>query len=162
MAHINRSPRGRLRNTPGDSQRLLNKVLDLELGQKTRCLATRHSFSHQPVGEHTGSADLSRRRPIIREAARSFPASWSDFPSVRSCPFLSIAYGESGIHPITKIFETGASDDGLVSVSGHKDRQMLNIYSLKSYKKALAAMKVRWANRENEKAPADDQAEDAA
>jgi hypothetical protein len=38
----------------------------------------------------------------------------------------------------------------------------LNIYSLKSYKKALAAMKARWANRENEKAPADDEAEDAA
>ena len=63
---------------------------------------------------------------------------------------------------ITELGETGASDDELVSVSGHKDRQMLNIYSLKSYKKALTAMKARWADRKNEKVPADDQAEDAA
>lgn len=63
---------------------------------------------------------------------------------------------------ITKFGETGASDDELVSVSGHQDRQMLNIYSLRSYKKALIAMKARWANRANKKAAADDQAVDAA
>jgi len=63
---------------------------------------------------------------------------------------------------ITELGESGASDDELVSVSGHQDRQMLNTYSLKSYKKAHAAMKARWANRANEKAPADEEAEDAA
>jgi len=31
---------------------------------------------------------------------------------------------------ITYLGETGASDNELVSVSGHKDRQMLKIYSL--------------------------------
>jgi len=31
---------------------------------------------------------------------------------------------------ITELGETGASDSELVSVSGHKDRQMLKIYSL--------------------------------
>jgi hypothetical protein len=63
---------------------------------------------------------------------------------------------------ITELGETGASDDELVSVSGHQDRQMLNIYSLASYRKALAAMRARWADRENEQVPADDAAEDAA
>jgi hypothetical protein len=58
---------------------------------------------------------------------------------------------------ITELGETGASDDELVLVSGHQDRQMLSICSLASYRKALAAMRARWADRENESAPTEDE-----
>jgi integrase len=45
---------------------------------------------------------------------------------------------------ISELGDLGATDDELVSVSGHGDRQMLNIYSLREYKRALAAMQRRW------------------
>lgn len=38
-----------------------------------------------------------------------------------------------------------ASDDQMASVSGHQDRNMLNIYSLKNRQKALEAQKARYA-----------------
>jgi hypothetical protein len=45
---------------------------------------------------------------------------------------------------ISELGDLGATDDELVSVSGHGDRQMLNIYSLSEYKRTLAAMQRRW------------------
>jgi integrase len=57
---------------------------------------------------------------------------------------------------LSELGDLGASDDELISVSGHGDRQMLNVYSLREYKRALVAMQRRWEWRaEQEKCDAE-------
>jgi len=48
----------------------------------------------------------------------------------------------------TALTEMGAaSDDQMVAVSGHSDRNMLGVYSIKTRTKALEAQKIRYATR---------------
>jgi hypothetical protein len=58
--------------------------------------------------------------------------------------------------------EAGATDDQLISVSGHKDRQMLYVYSIAGIKQAIAGMSLRWKYRQDEKAAEAYDVEDAA
>ncbi|HVB81212.1 MAG TPA: tyrosine-type recombinase/integrase [Candidatus Binataceae bacterium] len=48
---------------------------------------------------------------------------------------------------INELAVLGASDDQLISVSGHTKRQTLSVYSLTEYRKALDIMQRRWADR---------------
>lgn len=48
---------------------------------------------------------------------------------------------------INELAVLGASDDQLISVSGHTKRQTLSVYSLMEYRKALDIMQRRWAER---------------
>ncbi|MGH6968691.1 MAG: hypothetical protein ACREEL_13615 [Stellaceae bacterium] len=48
---------------------------------------------------------------------------------------------------ISALGDLGATEDELISVSGHRDRQMPNVYSLTSYRRALAAMSRWWEER---------------
>jgi hypothetical protein len=49
---------------------------------------------------------------------------------------------------INELAFLGASDDQLISVSGHTKRQTLSVYSLTEYRKALEVMQRRWAQRQ--------------
>lgn len=48
---------------------------------------------------------------------------------------------------INELAKLGASDDQLISVSGHTKRQTLSVYSLTEYDKALDVMQRRWDKR---------------
>jgi hypothetical protein len=48
---------------------------------------------------------------------------------------------------INELAFLGASDDQLISVSGHTKRQTLSVYSLTEYRKALEIMQRRWDRR---------------
>jgi integrase len=48
---------------------------------------------------------------------------------------------------LTEAGDGGATDDELMAQSGHKDRSMLDRYSVKTRSKALAASRARYANR---------------
>lgn len=48
---------------------------------------------------------------------------------------------------INELAYLGASDDQLISVSGHSKRQTLSVYSLTEYRKALQVMQRRWEQR---------------
>jgi integrase len=48
---------------------------------------------------------------------------------------------------ISELGDLGASDDELMSVSGHTTRQMLSVYSVAAFKRAHRAMQKRWAWR---------------
>jgi integrase len=64
---------------------------------------------------------------------------------------------------ISELGDLGASDDELVSVSGHADRQMLHVYSVADYERALKAMQRRWKWRgDEEKADMEREQEEAA
>lgn len=78
--------------------------------------------------------ELSKAAAEIREAA-GLPSHLYLMDLRRTC--LS-AIGD---------LDLGASDDELVSVSGHQDRQMLNVYSVKDYERALRVMSRWWEER---------------
>lgn len=48
---------------------------------------------------------------------------------------------------INELAVLGASDDQLLSMSGHTKRQTLSVYSLTEYEKALDIMQRRWAGQ---------------
>lgn len=48
---------------------------------------------------------------------------------------------------LSELGDLGATDDELISVSGHTQRQMLNVYSIRSYTRALGIMQRRWSER---------------
>ena len=88
------------------------------------------------VNEATGRPyedyELSKAAAEIREAA-GLPSHLYLMDLRRTC--------------LSAIGDLGASDDELVSVSGHQDRQMLNVYSVKDYERALRAMSRWWEER---------------
>lgn len=89
------------------------------------------------VNETTGRVyedyELSKAAAEVREAAQLPSYLWiADLR--RTC--------------INQLGRLGASDDELISVSGHTKRQTLSVYSLAEYQKALRVMQLRWENRD--------------
>lgn len=89
------------------------------------------------VSERTGRLyedyKLSKIAAEIREAAKLPSHLWlADLR--RTC--------------INNLARLGASDDELISVSGHTQRQMLSVYSVREYEKALRVMRRLWDARD--------------
>jgi hypothetical protein len=89
------------------------------------------------VSERTGRLyedyELSKTAAEIREVAKLPSHLWlADLR--RTC--------------INSLARSGASDDELISVSGHTQRQMLSVYSVREYGKALGAMRRLWDARD--------------
>lgn len=76
--------------------------------------------------------ELSKAVADVREAAR-FPSYLQIRDLRRTC--------------LSEFGDSGATDDELISASGHATRQMLNVYSVRDYTCALTAMQRRWAKR---------------
>lgn len=88
------------------------------------------------MSERTGRLyedyELSKIAAEIREAAKLPSHLWlADLR--RTC--------------INNLARSGASDDELISISGHSKRQMLSVYSVREYGKALGAMRRLWDAR---------------
>lgn len=82
----------------------------------------------KPYADH----ELSKAAAEVREAAK-LPSHLLIMDLRRTC--------------LTGVGLTGATDDQLVSISGHQDRAMLEVYSLKLKEKAEIALTRWWATR---------------
>jgi hypothetical protein len=89
------------------------------------------------INERTGRQyedyELSKAAAEVREAAE-LPSHLTLMDLRRTC--------------ISELGNLEASDEELISVGGWSDRQMINVYSLKEYKRALGIMQRRWAERD--------------
>lgn len=88
------------------------------------------------LNERTGKPyedyELSKAAAEIREAA-GLPSHLYLMDLRRTC--------------ISALGDLGASEDELISVSGHSDRQMLNVYSIAAYQRAVRALSRWWEER---------------
>jgi integrase len=107
------------------SEVLLSYVEKVPIDQRQLVLNER-------TGEPYQDYELSKAAAKIREAAE-LPSHLFLMDLRRTC--------------LSELGDLGATDDELMSVSGHATRQMLTIYSVRSYKRALAAMQRRWDSR---------------
>lgn len=91
---------------------------------------------HLVVSEATGRPyrdyELSKAAAAVRAAA-----------GIRN----EVRIGDLRRTCVTELGRAGATDDELISVTGHSDRTILRVYSMTEYEKALAAMQRRWAQR---------------
>ena len=87
---------------------------------------------NEKTGEPYKDYDISKAAADVREAA-GLPSHLWIADLRRTC--------------INELAFLGASDDQLISVSGHTKRQTLSVYSLTEYRKALEVMQRRWEAR---------------
>lgn len=92
--------------------------------------------AHLVLNERTGQPyedyELSKAAAEIREAA-GLPSHLYLMDLRRTCIFA--------------LGDLGASDDELISVGGWSDRQMINVYSVAAYQRALKALSRWWEER---------------
>lgn len=120
----------------------------VDLIQSKRKAHVKPALSKYTIGLLGGEGAIAARDPddLVVENYRNLGAMQHEYRVLRD---------ELGFAPIqmrdlrrTAITEMGeASDDLMISVSGHTNRSMLNIYSLRNRQKALEAQRIRHATR---------------
>jgi integrase len=116
----------------------------LDLVQNKRKAHVKPALSKYTIGLLGGDAAITAREPtdLVVDTYKNLTALQYDFALVRE----ELGYKGIQMRDLrrTCITEMGAaSDDQMVAVSGHKDRSMLNVYSLRSRQKALEAQRIR-------------------
>ena len=110
-------------------QRLVLPVSDILAGYVAKASAERQALVvDEKTGRQYKDHEFSHAAADVREAAELPGRLWvADLR--RAC--------------INELAFLGASDDQLISVSGHTKRQTLSVYSLTEYRKALEVMQRR-------------------
>lgn len=106
------------------------------------------ALSQYTLGLLGGPEAVAARAPedLVVENYKNLQALEKDFANLRAAlGFEKIQLRDLRRTAITEMGE--ASDDIMISVSGHSDRDMLNVYSLRSRHKALEAQRIRHVSR---------------
>jgi hypothetical protein len=115
-------------------KRLVLPVSDILAGYVAKAPAEREALVvDEKTGRQYKDHEFSHAAAAVREAAELPGHLWvADLR--RTC--------------INELAFLGASDDQLISVSGHTKRQTLSVYSLTEYRKAIEVMQRRWSQRQ--------------
>jgi integrase-like protein len=115
-------------------KRLVLPVSDILAGYVAKAPAEREAIVvDEKTGRQYKDHEFSHAAAEVREAAELPGHLWvADLR--RTC--------------INELAFLGASDDQLISVSGHTKRQTLSAYSLTEYRKAIEVMQRRWSQRQ--------------
>lgn len=121
-----------------------------EITQTKRGAKVKPALSKYTIGILGGEEFLRKAPPegSAVEGVKNKPLLNSQFAKLKK--MLPAEFSELQMRDLRRsaITEMGAaSDDQMISVSGHSDRDMLNIYSVRNRTKALQAQRTRYATR---------------